>query len=169
MNIRIFGLQNDSIVDGPGIRYAIFTQGCPHCCEGCHNPDSHSLSGGYDCDTSKIIEKIKSNPLLDGVTFSGGEPFLQAEPLIEIAKQSHDLGLNVMAYTGYLWEYLISNANKENKWIELLENVDILMDGPFILSERSIELDFCGSKNQRAINVQESLKNKEIVLYQFNH
>ncbi len=167
MNIRIFGLQNDSIVDGPGIRYAIFTQGCPHRCEGCHNPASHDADGGYDCDTDTIMEKIKSNPLLDGVTFSGGEPFNQAKPLIEIAKKTHALGLNVMAYTGYLWEHIIEFADENNCWYELLQNIDILVDGPFVLAERSIELNFCGSRNQRIIDVRASLESNSVVLYEF--
>ena len=78
MNVRLFGTANDSIVDGPGLRCAIFTQGCPHRCEGCHNPASHDPNGGYEADTADLIASIKRNPLLDGETFSGGEPFLQA-------------------------------------------------------------------------------------------
>lgn len=168
MDIRIFGLANDSIVDGPGIRFAIFTQGCPHACEGCHNPNSHDMNGGYIDTTENILAKIKANPLLDGVTFSGGEPFMQAEPLIEIAKAVHEMGLNVVAFTGFLWENLLSGANEENHWKELLENIDILIDGPFILAQRSIDLFFAGSKNQRAIDVKESLEKGEIVIHEFN-
>ena len=94
MNIRLFGLADDSIVDGPGLRFAVFTQGCYHNCEGCHNPNSHDINGGYDEDTDTIIDKIKSNPLLDGVTLSGGEPFLQAKPLTIIADAAKEAGLN---------------------------------------------------------------------------
>ena len=168
MELRVFGLQNDSIVDGPGIRYAIFVQGCPHKCEGCHNPKSHEFTGGYNVDIDTILDDIKANPLLDGVTFSGGEPFCQPASLIEIAKQVHKMGLNVVTYTGYTFEYLLKDTFKGNYWLELLKNTDILIDGPFILSERSIELDFCGSKNQRVIDVQKSLKEGKVILYEFN-
>lgn len=164
MNIRLFGLADDSIVDGPGLRFAVFTQGCYHNCEGCHNPNSHDVNGGYDEDTDTIIEKIKSNPLLDGVTLSGGEPFLQAKPLTLIASAAKELGLNVMAYTGYTFEELIKGANDENGWYELLNKLDLLVDGKFVLKERSIELNFKGSKNQRILNVPESLKEGKAVL-----
>ncbi len=164
MNIRLFGLADDSIVDGPGLRFAIFTQGCYHNCEGCHNPNSHDVNGGYDEDTDTIIEKIKSNPLLDGVTLSGGEPFLQAKPLTLIASAAKESGLNVMAYTGYTFEELIKGANEENGWYELLKKLDLLVDGKFVLKERSIELNFKGSKNQRILNVPESLKEGKAVL-----
>jgi anaerobic ribonucleoside-triphosphate reductase activating protein len=167
MNIRIFGLQNDSIVDGPGIRFAIFTQGCYHNCPGCHNPQSHDMNGGTDYDVEKIIQQIKTNPLLDGITLTGGEPFLQAKPLTYIAEQAHRAGLNVMAYTGYLWEDLLSGANEENGWRALLEEIDILVDGPFIETERSLELQFKGSRNQRAINVPKSLEKDELILHTF--
>ena len=104
--LRIAGLVNDSIVDGPGIRYTIFVQGCPHHCPGCHNPDTHSFSGGSITDTGELLEKIKQNPLLDGVTFSGGEPFCQAAVLAELGKQIKQLGLNIVTYTGYTFEEL---------------------------------------------------------------
>lgn len=167
MNIRIFGLQNDSIVDGPGIRFAIFTQGCSHHCPGCHNPQSHDMNGGTDYDTEKIVQKIKENPLLDGITLTGGEPFLQAKPLTYIAKEAHKTGLHVMAYTGYLWQDLLHGANEENGWRELLEEIDILVDGPFIEKERSLELQFKGSRNQRSIDVRKSLEQGELILHTF--
>lgn len=164
MKIRIFGLADDSIVDGPGLRYAIFVQGCSHDCEGCHNPMSHDPNGGTEYDTADLIQKITSNPLLDGVTFSGGEPFEQAKPLTEIAKAAHAAGLNVVAYTGYTIEHLLDHATEENGWNALLHETDILIDGPFILSERSIALTYKGSRNQRIINVPASLKDNKVVL-----
>jgi len=166
MKIRLFGTQNDSIVDGPGIRYSIFTQGCNHNCEGCHNPGSHDMNGGYISDTDELFEKIKSNPLLDGVTFSGGEPFLQAKALTELAKKiktSLD-GIDIMVYTGYTIDEILLGANKENKWRELLEYVDILVDGRFIKKLRSIDLCFKGSKNQRLIDVRKTLESGKVVL-----
>ena len=166
--VRLFGLENDSIVDGPGIRFAIFTQGCFHNCEGCHNPDSHDPDGGYLESCYKIIEKIKSNPLLDGVTFSGGEPFLQAKALTVISKAAKESGLSTMAYTGYLYEELLEAANAENGWMEFLETLDLLVDGKFILEKRSIELTFKGSSNQRIIDVKASLESGSVVISDYN-
>ncbi len=163
MKLRIFGLSNDSIVDGPGIRYSIFVQGCKHNCEGCHNPASHDINGGTEYDADEIVKNALSNPLIDGVTFSGGEPFLQAKPLAYIAKKIHEKGLNVVTYTGYVFERLIQGANGENGWKELLEQTDILIDGKFILEQRSIALTYKGSKNQRIIDVPASLKSGRLV------
>lgn len=163
MKLRIFGLANDSIVDGPGLRYAIFVQGCTHHCEGCHNPASHDINGGTEYDTEELIKKIAENPLLDGVTFSGGEPFLQAKPLAEIAKKVHELGMNVVTYTGYTMDQLLDGSDAENGWKELLYETDILIDGPFVLAERSIALTYKGSKNQRIIDVPASLKAHKII------
>ena len=106
MELRIAGTANDSIVDGPGIRFTIFTQGCPHHCEGCHNPQTHDFSGGKLADTDELLDRIRSNPLLDGVTFSGGEPFCQAEALAELGSRIRSLGLNIVTYTGYTFEEL---------------------------------------------------------------
>ncbi len=164
MKVRLFGLANDSIVDGPGIRFAIFTQGCPHNCEGCHNPNSHDFEGGYFEECDVIIEKIKGNPLLDGVTFSGGEPFMQAKELTYIAKEIKDTGLSALAYTGFTIEELLSGANEQNGWREFLEELDLLVDGKFVLAEKSIELNFKGSKNQRIINVPKTLEQGRVIL-----
>lgn len=153
MNIRIAGLVNDSIVDGPGFRFAVFTQGCPHGCPGCHNPQTHDFAGGRDEDTDKIIEKFCANPLLDGITLTGGEPFCQPAACAELARAAHAAGLNVWAYTGFLYEQLLEDADKR----ALLENVDVLIDGPFVLSQRTLSMRFRGSKNQRAIDVPASL------------
>lgn len=168
MKIKLFGTANDSIVDGPGIRYAVFTQGCPHNCAGCHNPDSHNPEGGYWEDTENIINSIKKNSLLDGVTLSGGEPFMQARACAAIAKSVHKLGLNVITYTGFTFEELLKIGNSDNCFTELLENTDILVDGKFILSEKSMELNFKGSANQRLINVPESLLKGTVILSEYD-
>ena len=160
MEIRIFGTVNDSIVDGQGLRYTVFTQGCPHGCPGCHNPESHDFEGGKVVDTQDIIDQIKKNPLLDGVTLSGGEPFCQPEACLEIARAVHGMGLNVWAYSGYTYEQLKEKAP------ELLNEVDVLVDGPFILAQRSLELKFKGSRNQRLIDVKRSLKEEKVVLWE---
>ena len=107
--IRLAGVIRESIVDGPGIRFVVFVQGCPHHCEGCHNPESHDFSGGYDCEPEKILAEIKKNPLLDGVTFSGGEPLCQAAALLPLAKEIKKLGLNLFIYTGSIFEDLLKN------------------------------------------------------------
>lgn len=157
MKLRIAGTVNDSIVDGPGIRFTIFTQGCPHHCEGCHNPQTHDFNGGEIVGADEIIEKIKKNPLLDGVTFSGGEPFCQAETLADIGRKIKAIGLNIITYTGYTFEELYENREK-NHWNDLLSVTDFLIDGKFILSQKDWNLKFRGSSNQRYIDCQRSLK-----------
>lgn len=164
VKIRMSGVVGESIVDGPGIRYTVFVQGCPHHCEGCHNPSTHDFSGGYDDDTDEILKKILSDPLLDGVTFSGGEPFCQAKPLAELGRKVHESGLNVMAYTGFTIEELIKNANAENGYAELLNTVDVLVDGRFVLALKSYECKFRGSTNQRLIDVPQTLKEGHAVI-----
>ncbi len=161
--IRTAGIVNDSIVDGPGIRMVLFVQGCPHNCEGCHNPLTHDFDGGEDKTIAEILDKIKSNPLLDGITFSGGEPFCQAGKLAYLGGIVKEWGLNIITYTGYTFEYLIRSSNDDNKYRQLLEVTDYLIDGPFILEKKSMLLKFRGSENQRIIDVPESLKAGRIV------
>ncbi len=163
MELRIAGTVNDSIVDGPGIRFTIFTQGCPHNCEGCHNPQTHDFHGGTIVDTDELLEKVKSNPLLDGVTFSGGEPFCQAHILAELGREVKKLGMDIITYTGYTFEQLYEKR-EQNGWGELLEVTDYLIDGPFILAQKDWEIKFRGSSNQRYIDCQESLKQGRAVV-----
>ena len=155
---RICGIEPESIVDGPGFRYVIFTQGCPHHCPGCHNPQSHSFDGGYlmDCDT--LLDQMRENPLLAGVTFSGGEPFCQPRPLIYIAEQVKKMGKNVFAYSGYTIEELLKKAKKEPDLLSLLRLCDTLVDGRYVQALRDLSLQFRGSSNQRIINVWEYLQ-----------
>lgn len=158
MDVRIAGTINDSIVDGPGLRFTIFTQGCPHNCDGCHNPQTHSFSGGEVVSIDEVYDMIKKNPLLDGVTFSGGEPFCQAAPLVELGKRIQELGLDIITYTGHTFEYLIDNANEDNRYLELLNITDFLIDGKFEINNKSYLLKFRGSTNQRFIDCKKSLK-----------
>lgn len=162
--LRVAGIVSESIVDGPGIRFVIFAQGCIHHCKGCHNPATFNLNGGKLIEVETLMNEIKKNPLLRGVTFSGGEPFLQAEAFSEIAKQCHLLGLNVLSYTGYTFEDLVSDFDKHPEWKGLLENIDILIDGPFIEKEKSLMLLFRGSSNQRILNAKVSLNKCQPVL-----
>lgn len=164
MKLRIADIVNDSIVDGPGLRLTIFVQGCPHRCRGCHNPQTHDINGGRIVDVDEIVEIIKENPILDGVTFSGGEPFLQTEPLEELSLKVKKLGLSVIAYTGFTWEELMKD---KEKYIGLLKNIDFLIDGPFILELKSYELVFKGSSNQRTIDVGKSLLENKVIEYIF--
>lgn len=166
--IRIAGTVNDSIVDGPGIRFAIFTQGCPHHCEGCHNPHTHDFEAGELVALESLLDKIKSNSLLDGVTYSGGEPFCQAEQLYNLGVEIKKLGMNIVTYTGYTFEYLTEHANSQNFYKELLSVTDYLVDGPFELDKRDILLKFKGSSNQRIINVRKSLTEKKLLKRSFN-
>lgn len=154
--LRIAGTVNESIVDGPGIRLVVFTQGCRHNCPGCHNPDTHSFDGGSLMDIDDIIKKVKANPLLDGITLSGGEPFEQAPACAELGKKAQLAGLDVVTYTGYRYEYIVKNAGAREGWAELLQISDILIDGKFELDKKSLLLKFRGSRNQRIIDVKAS-------------
>lgn len=164
MKISLSGITGDSIVDGPGIRLTIFTQGCPHHCPGCHNPQTHDPNGGSWGDTEDIIAAMAENPLLDGITLSGGDPFMQPKECTELAKGAHQHGLNVWTYTGYTWEALFTENDPDK--ITLLKESDVLIDGPFLLAERSLELKFKGSRNQRIIDVKKSLQAGEIILWE---
>lgn len=163
MEIRLSGIVNDSIVDGPGIRLTVFTQGCPHHCPGCHNPQTHDPQGGYIGDTHMILTALAENPLLDGVTLSGGEPLDQPLACTQIAEGAKKLGLNVWVYTGYLWEDIFTKSKPDI--LRLLTHIDVLIDGTFQMEQRSLELLFCGSKNQRIIDVKKSLETENIVLW----
>ena len=156
--LRISGIERESIVDGPGIRYVVFTQGCPHACPGCHNPQTHSFDGGTDVDIENLFDEIKQNPLLSGVTFSGGEPFCQPGPLYELGKKVKGIGKTIVAYSGYTIEQLIKMAEKDPMIMKLLDICDVLVDGPYIESLRDISLKYRGSSNQRYIDLKEYFK-----------
>lgn len=163
MNIRIAGTVNDSIVDGPGLRYAVFVQGCSHRCPGCQNPETHDPLGGHYDDTNNLIAKMKKNPLLSGLTLSGGEPMEQPIPCLALAKAAHESGLNVWCYTGYTWEQLTQENDPDR--MALMHEIDVLVDGPFIQAEKSLELDFRGSRNQRLIDSPASLRTGTVTLW----
>ncbi|MDD3335338.1 MAG: anaerobic ribonucleoside-triphosphate reductase activating protein [Eubacteriales bacterium] len=163
--IRLYGLVSDSIVDGPGFRLSVFTQGCPHHCEGCHNPESHDPEKGTMWKLEDIEAKLSGNPLLDGITISGGEPFAQPAACAELARYAHQKGLNVWTYSGYLYENLLALAQKDEAIAALLNETDVLVDGPFVLAQRSLDLLYKGSKNQRLIDVKQTKVSNQIVLY----
>ena len=161
MKLRIFGLVENSYVDGPGIRMAIFFQGCQRACPGCHNPDSWEIGSGIEMDISELTNRMLTDTLLDGVTFSGGEPFLQPEPLTELARTAKGFGLNVWCYTGYTFEELWESAEAR----EALNYIDVLVDGPFEVEKRSLDIPWRGSTNQRLIDVKKTIMKGAIVQY----
>ncbi|MCQ2554488.1 MAG: anaerobic ribonucleoside-triphosphate reductase activating protein [Clostridia bacterium] len=162
--VRIAGIIRESIVDGPGFRFVVFSQGCAHGCYKCQNPESWDFSGGYDCDISKILKAIDENPLLDGVTFSGGDPVYQAEAFYDLATEIKKRKLSVMLYTGFTFEELIERSREDEYVMKLLMNTDLLCDGLYMDELRDLTLLFRGSKNQRIIDVQKSLKEGRAVL-----
>ena len=160
MQVRIAGIVNDSIVDGPGIRLTVFFQGCTHHCLNCHNPETHNLNGGYLIDTNEIINKLKNNPLLDGITLSGGDPMLQRDGVIELTKKCKELGLNTICYTGYTYEELL----KFKDFDKVVEYIDYLIDGRYVDNLRDLSLKYRGSSNQRIIDIKQTLLAGEIVI-----
>ena len=154
MTICMAGVVGDSIVDGPGIRTAYFCQGCPHHCEGCQNPETWEFGAGTEIDIETLAHIARDNPLCRGVTFSGGEPFAQPEGFAALAMSLKKDGYEIASYTGYTFEQLSNGTPAQRKLLELL---DVLVDGPFVLAERSLDLAFRGSLNQRIIDVPKSL------------
>lgn len=164
--IRIAGVVRESIVDGPGLRFVVFCQGCPHGCEGCHNPATHDFRGGYDCEIEKILGAIEANPLLDGVTFSGGEPLCQPEAFLQLARQirSRFPQQNLLIYTGYTYEELQPMCERNEALKELLSLCDWLVDGRYVAAQRDLTLQFRGSKNQRIIDMNATREAGLVVL-----
>ena len=152
--LNLSGIVSDSIVDGPGIRTTIFSQGCPHHCPGCHNPETWDFGCGTDVPVEAIVDIVKSNPLCKGVTFSGGEPFAQAEGFARLARVLKEKGYEIASYSGYTFEELLRGSEAQK---ELLRSIDILIDGRFILAQKSLEIAFRGSRNQRILDIKKSL------------
>ena len=153
--IRVGGIEPESIVDGPGFRYTVFVQGCDFCCPGCHNPQLQTGTGGTEMSINDMLCAIQANPLLDGLTLSGGDPFTQAASCATLAEAVRGLGLSVVTFTGYLWENLLAPGRED--WLRLIKASDIIVDGPFVMALRDIDLRFRGSANQRLIDVRRSL------------
>ena len=166
MYIRLASdLEYDSIVDGPGLRTVIWTQGCSHNCKGCHNPDTHDFKAGALVEVNEILKELDSS-YTNGITFSGGDPMFQPEACGIIAKHAKKLGLDVWCYTGFTYEKLIEMNNPSIN--EFLQNIDILVDGPFILEQRNLDLLFRGSNNQRLIDIKKTFTNGEVTLLDEN-
>lgn len=168
MEIRLASpvLQPDSIVDGEGIRAVLWTQGCDHKCPGCHNPQTHSFDSGFILDVEEVKKQIDDLEEQDGITFSGGDPLYQPEACLEIAKYAKEKKMNVWCYTGFTFEKLLEMSKNNHTILELLNNIDVLVDGKFVLNLKSYDCKFRGSTNQRLINVKESLKFGKVVNYE---
>ena len=163
--MKIAGLVHDSIVDGPGLRFVVFVQGCTIRCYGCHNKNTWDISGGAEVSVDYIINDMLTNPLTDGLTISGGEPFEQAADCIGLAAAARQNNLNVWIFSGKTFEELLKEADKKREVKELLALTNVLIDGRYIASERTLALKWRGSKNQRMIDVQKSLKTGNGELY----
>ncbi len=165
MDIRISGTVSESIVDGPGFRYTVFVQGCPHNCPGCHNPQTHDFNGGKIVDTDELFRECVDDPLNRGVTFSGGEPFSQAKALYELGKRFKERGYNLWCYTGWTIEELWKISESDSYVGKLLSIIDVLVDGQFIEERKSLSLTFRGSDNQRLIDMGSTLKEHTVIEY----
>lgn len=162
--LKVAGIEPESIVDGPGIRFAVFVQGCPHKCPGCHNPGTHPFEGGRAVAVEDIFGQFRRDPLLKGITLSGGEPFCQAGALARLAKLVHGAGKDVVVYTGYTYEEL---AGSDDPAVQaLLSETDLLIDGPFIEGQKNLELRFRGSENQRLIDMAKTRSAGRAVLWE---
>ena len=164
--LKIAGVVKESTVDGPGFRYVVFTQGCPHKCEGCHNPETHDFNAGKIVKIDELVEDINRDPLLKGVTISGGDPFVQAGQVCKLLDKINK-DLTVMVYTGFTYEYLLKNSTDENNFLNLLKRTDVLIDGKFVKDLIDENLLYRGSSNQRAIDVKQSLKENKICIHEF--
>ena len=164
MKLQIAGIVDDSIVDGDGCRLTVFVQGCARRCPGCQNPETQPMEGGHAIDTAAILQQMAENPILSGVTFSGGEPFLQPAPLASLARAVHQRGLDVWSYSGFTLEELAERAEKDKATRALLSELDVLVDGPYEEAQRDLTLHFRGSRNQRVIDMKKTRKTGRIVL-----
>lgn len=163
--LRMYGTAPESIVDGPGLRFSVFVQGCSHRCPGCHNPESQPVDGGYRCEPTELMHEIRKNKLIHGVTLTGGEPFEQTEGMLELAQLLRTEGYDIWVYSGYLFEELM-NGHPHEKAPDLLALCDVLVDGPFVQSLTSYELRWKGSSNQRVIDLPATLKQGSVVIWQ---
>ncbi|GAA0121187.1 MAG: anaerobic ribonucleoside-triphosphate reductase activating protein [Clostridium argentinense] len=162
--VQLAGIIHESLTNGPGMRRVLFAQGCRHNCKGCFNSHTHNFNGGQTFNIDNIVTDIKKNPLIKGVTFSGGDPIEQAEAFSLIAKEVRKLNKNVWCYTGYTFEEILKNSEKDSALKELIKNIDVLVDGKFDISKKDDGLKYRGSSNQRIIDVKRSLSKGEAVI-----
>jgi anaerobic ribonucleoside-triphosphate reductase activating protein len=158
VKLRLAGIVPESVVDGPGLRLVLYFQGCPHRCPGCHNPETHDPAGGSEVDSAKLLARIKEARGLDGVTFTGGEPFAQASGLSKLAEEIRRLGLSLVLYSGFTFEELLQKSKADSHVRRLLQAGMLLVYGLYIEAERDLTLPFRGSRNQRLIDLPRSLE-----------
>ena len=163
--LRIADTIQDSIVDGPGFRFVVFTQGCLRHCPECHNPHTWDPAGGKEVTVDSLYKTLSANPLTDGLTLSGGEPYLQAAACAELARKAKAGGFNVWCYSGYTFEEILETSKTDSGFKALIEATDVLIDGMFLIEEKSLTLKWRGSQNQRVIDVRKSLESGEVVLH----
>lgn len=166
-DIRLSGIAYESLVNGPGMRRVFFSQGCKHNCYGCFNLDTHDFNGGELKNIEMLIKDVLNNPMLSGITFSGGDPLEQAEEFSYMAKVFKQNNLNIWCYTGYTFEYILENQKKRNGWKDLITNIDVLVDGKFDINKKDEKLKYRGSSNQRIIDVRKSLEMGTIVVLEY--
>ncbi|WPC42016.1 anaerobic ribonucleoside-triphosphate reductase activating protein [Clostridium sp. JS66] len=166
-SIRLSGIIYESLVNGPGLRRVLFSQGCKHNCRGCFNPSTHCYDGGELRDMDELLDDIRKNPMLKGITFSGGDPFEQASKFAYMAEKIKETNLNIWCYTGYTFEYIFEHRNEHEGWEQLLNNIDVLVDGKFEEDKKSNNLKYRGSSNQRIIDVKKTLNMKQIITLEF--
>ena len=160
--IRLSGIIKESIVDGPGYRYVIFTQGCPKSCFMCHNSATQNMTGGYIENLDTIIEDFSKESLITGITISGGEPFIQPDKVIKLVRAAKANNLNVLLYSGFYYHEL---RELNNEFVnEILNTADYLVDGPFDYKLKNLNLLFRGSSNQRIINLKETIMSENLIL-----
>lgn len=165
--IRLSGIAYESLVNGPGMRRVFFSQGCIHNCKGCFNPDTHDFNGGEERNMDELINDVKNNPMIEGITFSGGDPFERAEEFAYMAKEFKAMGLNIWVYTGYTFEQIIDNLDKRQGFKELIKNIDVLIDGRFE-EDKTGEYRYKGSSNQRIIDIKRSLETGDVCVLNYN-
>lgn len=162
--IRLAGVERQSIVDGPGLRYTIFTQGCSHACPGCHNPETWDFEGGADWPISQLLEEFDKNPLLQGVTLSGGEPLERTGEILPFVQAIKERGKDVVCFTGFTFEELQKHRQQDKELDLLLPLITILIDGRFEIDQKDLRLQFRGSHNQRILDLPASLATGQPVL-----
>ncbi len=166
--IRLAGIAQQSLVNGKGLRKVYFSQGCSHHCKNCFNPETWPFVGGQEFNMDDLIQKLSNETYLDGVTFSGGDPFQQADKFAYMAVKINKMGFNIWCYTGYTFEELLELSKTDKNIETMLHNINVIVDGKFIQELYDEHLKFRGSSNQRIIDVQKSLKTNSIITLDFN-
>lgn len=165
--VNVAGIVRESIVDGPGFRFVIFCQGCPHGCKACHNPDTHAFKENKLIGVDELFESIMKPRLGKGVTFSGGEPFCQAAPFAKLGEKLKAAGIDILIFTGYEYEELIKMAKYNESIMRLIKTADYIVDGRYKEELRDLSLKFRGSSNQRIIDVKKTLEACQVVEAEF--